>query len=260
MVTNMQKRFNKEKEDSQNENVLLGRNPILEALKAGRGFEKILVAKGSKEGSILKIIALAKEKKIPVVDADRSSLDKLSSINTHQGVAAYIYDKDYCDIPDILEIAQKRNEKPFIIIAENITDPYNLGAIIRSAEGVGAHGVIIPKRNSAILTPIVYKASAGAVSHMSISKVTNIHTTIDALKKSGVWVFGAAEEGENMFLSRQFDSPLCIVIGSEGEGLSRLTKEKCDFLISIPMKGKIDSLNASVAAGVIMYEVLKQRG
>ncbi len=240
------------------EDKIIGRNPVLEAIRSGRTVEKILIKKGRYEGSIAPIIKKAKEAKIIIQEVDRAKLDMLAGGGNHQGVIAYVSAYEYSSVNDILSGAKEKGEAPFVIICDRITDPHNLGAIIRTANCVGAHGVIIPKRGSAGLTEAVAKTSAGAVEYTPVAKVTNIANTIDDLKKSGMWIAGADMDGEEMY-NIDLKGSLGLVIGSEGEGISRLVKEKCDFVASIPMNGSIGSLNASVAAGVLMYEALRQR-
>lgn len=239
-------------------NLIEGRNPVLEALKSGREIEKIVVAKGTKEGSINKIIGMARDKNIIVQVVDRSRLDSMSDTNSHQGVIAIAASYLYKSIEDIFELARKKEEDPFIIILDEIEDPHNLGAISRSAECAGAHGIIIPKRRSSGVTAVVSKTSAGAVEHLPIVKVTNISSTIEMLKKENIWIYGAHMEGENYY-ETDMKGPIAIVIGSEGNGLSRIVKEKCDFLVKIPMKGQVSSLNASAAASILIYDVVRQR-
>lgn len=237
-----------------------GRNPVMEAIKGGREIDKILIAKGSEQGSINKIIGMAKDKKIVIQYVERAKLDSMSETKSHQGVIALVTPYTYKTVDDIIETAENRKEDPFMIILDEIEDPHNLGAIIRTAECVGAHGVIIPKRRAVGLTPVVIKASAGAVEYMNIAKVSNIASTIEELKEKGIWVYGADMGGDQHYYDRDLAGPIAIVIGSEGKGIGRLIKEKCDFLVKIPMAGKVASLNASVAASVMMYEVLRQRG
>lgn len=240
-------------------NIVEGRNPVLEAIKAGREIEKILVSKNSNRGSINKIIKMARENKIIIQHVDKSKLDSMSATNAHQGVIAIVSSYRYSSIEDILDRAYSRNEDPFIIILDEITDPHNLGSIMRTAECAGAHGVIIPKRRSVGLTPVVAKTSAGAIEYLPVAKVSNISYAIDKLKEKGIWVYGADMEGKKEYYNTSLKGPIAIVIGSEGKGMSRLVKEKCDFLVKIPMKGQVSSLNASVASSIIIYEVLRQR-
>jgi len=241
-----------------NENQLEGRNAALEVLKSGRDVEKIIVAKGNVEGTIKRIIAMAAEKKIVVQHVDRTRLDEMSQTKNHQGVIVIVSEQNYVEVDDILKIARDKGEDPFVVILDGITDPHNLGAIMRTADAAGAHGIIIPKRRAVGLTATVSKTSAGAVEYVPVAKVVNIGNTIEELKKEGLWIACTDMDGENYFKSN-LKGPIAIVIGSEGEGVSRLVKEKCDFTVSIPMKGEISSLNASVAAGLFMYEVVRQR-
>lgn len=235
-----------------------GRNPVMEAIQSGREIDKIWISKGEREGSIRRIIAIAKESKIVVQEVEKSKLDEISETGRHQGIIAFAAAHEYVEVEEILERARQKQEDPFIIIAENITDPHNLGALIRTANAAGAHGVIIPKRRSVGLTATVAKASAGAIEYVPIAKVTNITRTIEDLKKENIWVAAADMDGEIYFKSN-LTGPLALVVGSEGEGISRLVKEKCDFVVSMPMYGEINSLNASVAGSLLMYEVVRQR-
>ncbi|MFL0270172.1 23S rRNA (guanosine(2251)-2'-O)-methyltransferase RlmB [Candidatus Clostridium radicumherbarum] len=247
-------------EDAQlREDLIEGRNAVIEALKSERTIEQLLIAKGDTEGSVNLIIALAKERHIVIKEVDRKKLDNMSVSKAHQGVIAIVTPYDYFEVSDILKYAEEKNEKPFILILDEIEDPHNFGAIIRSAEVCGVHGIIIPKRRNVGITPIVYKTSAGAVQHMKIAKVTNINAVIDDLKERGLWVYGADMDGENYCYEVDFSGAAALVIGSEGKGISKLTKSKCDVLTKIPMRGNINSLNASVAGGIMMYEVMKQR-
>ena len=241
-----------------NENQLEGRNAVLEVLKSGRDIEKIIVQKGNVEGTIRRIAGMARERGIVVQEAARQKLDEMSQTKNHQGVIAIVSEHEYAEVDDILRSAAEKGEKPFIIILDNITDPHNLGAVIRTAECAGAHGVIIPKRRSVGLTAVVGKTSAGALEYMPVARATNIARTIEELKKQGVWVACADMDGEDYY-DASLDGAIALVIGSEGEGVSRLVKEKCDFTVSIPMYGKISSLNASVAGALLMYEVVRQR-
>lgn len=241
-----------------NENQLEGRNAVLEVLKSGRDIEKIIVVKGNVEGTVRRIVGMAKERGIVVQEVVRQKLDEMSQTKNHQGVIAIVSEHEYAEVQDILAAAADKGEKPFIIILDNITDPHNLGAVIRTAECAGAHGVIIPKRRSVGLTATVGKTSAGAVEYMPVARVTNIVRTIEELKKEGVWVACADMGGEDYY-EASLDGAIALVIGSEGEGVSRLVKEKCDFTVSIPMYGNISSLNASVASALLMYEVVRQR-
>lgn len=236
---------------------IIGRNAVMEALKSDREIEKLIVGKGA-EGSIKKIIGMAKDKRIPIHYSDKAALERIAGSKTHQGVVAQVSQYTYCEIEDILERAKQRGEDPFLIILDNLEDPHNLGAIMRTAECCGAHGIVIPKRRSVGITETVAKASAGAVEHMLCAKVPNIGQTIDRLKDQGVWVAACDMDGKH-YIRQDLTGKLALVIGSEGAGISRLVREKCDFVVSIPMKGKITSLNASNAAAILMYEVVRQR-
>lgn len=238
------------------ENIIVGRNPVTEALRSGREIDKLMVS--SEEGSMKKILALAKERRIPVMKVEKSAIDRIAEGKAHQGVAAYVSAYVYAELEDIFRIAEERGEDPFIIILDNLEDPHNLGAIMRTAECAGAHGVIIPKRRACGLTEVVAKASAGAIEYMPCVKVTNIAQTIEELKERGIWV-AACDMGGQEYYKANLKGKLAVVIGSEGFGISRLVKEKCDFVVSMPMVGRITSLNASNAAAVIIYEVRKQR-
>lgn len=237
---------------------LEGRNAVLEALKSERDIDRILVQQGSKEGSIKKIIAEAKERKIVIQNVAKTKLDEISETKKHQGVIAFVSAHNYVDLEDILKIAEEKGEEPFLIILDSIKDPHNLGAIIRTANITGAHGVIIPKRRAVGLTATVAKASAGAIEYTPVAKVTNIAATIDKLKSLGIWIACADMDGEIMY-NTDLTGAIALVIGSEGEGVSRIVKEKCDYLVKVPMYGQISSLNASVAAGILMYEVIRQK-
>ena len=240
--------------------IIEGRNPVIEAIKSGRSINKILVSKGDKEGSINFLVAIASEKKIVVQEVERAKLDMLSITGAHQGVIAYVSPKDYVELEDILKIAEDKGQQPFILILDGITDTQNLGAILRTADAAGVHGVVIPKRRAIGLTAAVAKASAGAIEYVPVARVTNISQTIEYLKEKNIWAVGTdSSEGNRSFQKCDLKGAIALVIGSEGEGLGRLVKEKCDFVVTIPMKGKISSLNASVAAAVVMYEVLRQR-
>lgn len=238
--------------------IIEGRNPIIEALKNNRPIEKIMVNKASKEGSIKKILAMAKENKVIIQEVDRHKLDEMSESHAHQGVIAITSDYRYYDLDEILEIPKEKGEDPFLIILDGITDPHNLGSIIRTADAVGAHAVIIPKRRSVQITPIVAKASAGAVEYLPVCKVTNIVNTIKTLKENGLWIAAVDMDGQT-FYQQNLGGPLGLVVGSEGEGISRLVKQNCDFTVSMPMSGNVTSLNASVAGGILLYEVYRQR-
>lgn len=242
------------------EDLIEGRNAVIEALKSkNTTIEQIFLRQGNVSGSINIILAKAKEQHIVVKYVDRKKLDKISQTGAHQGVIAQITPYKYCEVEDILEYAREKKEVPFIVILDEIEDPHNFGAIIRTAEICGAHGIIIPKRRNVGITPVVYKSSAGAVEHIKICKVTNLNTVIEKLKRDGIWIYGADMSGENYCFDVDFKGPVALIIGSEGRGIAKLTKEKCDVLVKIPMVGKVSSLNASVAGGILMYEILKQR-
>ena len=244
-------------EEPMESNLLVGRNPIREALKAGRDIEKLLVARGELIGSAREIVAMARDAKIIVQEVARERLDAMAP--NHQGLIAVASAYSYKTVDDMLALAKERGEAPLLVILDGVTDPHNLGAIIRSAECAGAHGVIIPERRAVGLTPSAVKASAGAVEHIPVAKEVNLTRTIERLKKEGVWVYGAAMKGED-FRKVDFSGPAALVIGSEGEGISRLVMESCDRLVSLPIKGQLDSLNASVAAGVLLYAMMGARG
>lgn len=246
-------------ENFNNELRLEGRNPVMEALRSNRPIDKIYVQNGEKNGSVLKILSLAREKRIPVMEVEKNKLDKMSSTNAHQGVIASVAAKEYSSVEDILSYAKEKGEPPFIVICDDISDPHNLGSIIRTANAAGVHGVIIPKRNGVGLTATVAKTSAGAIEFTHVAKVTNIAKTIDMLKENNVWIVGADMDGEKNIYEHDFSGSVAIVIGSEGFGISRLVKEKCDFIVNIPMVGKISSLNASVAGALMIYEALRGR-
>ena len=247
-----------EEECASDENVVCGRNAVLELLRSGRSVDKVFIKKGGIEGALIVINAEAKSQGIPVVEVEREKLDDLAAGIMHQGVIAMAAAKEYVSIDDIFKIAESRNEKPFIVIADKINDPHNLGAIIRNCDGAGVHGLIIPKRRSAGLTAVTARASAGAIEHLAIAKVANIASTIEDLKKRGVWVVGCEANGKD-YDSIDYDMPLALVLGSEGEGISSIVTKGCDFIASIPMAGKVNSLNVSCASAVIMFEAAKSR-
>ena len=242
-----------------NDDIIYGRNSVMEALKSGRPANKLLFA-GDKAGSMGAIITLAKERGIVFSETSKDKLDEITDKANHQGVVLYVASADYCDVDDILALAKEKNEPPFVIILDEIQDASNLGAIIRTADAVGAHGIIIPKRRAVPLTSAVAKASSGAVSYVKVARVPNIPQTIDNLKDEGLWIAGTDLTGETEFYKADLKGPLGVVIGSEGNGMGRLVREKCDMVLTIPMKGQVNSLNASVAAGVVLYEAFKQRG
>lgn len=238
---------------------IFGTNPVFEALSSGREIDKIFILEGARHSRLGQIISLAKKRGIHYTTVNRKKLDELSENGNHQGVLAFAAAHEYSTVDDILSLAKTRGEAPFIIIAEGLSDPHNLGSIVRTANAAGAHGVIIPKNRSVGLTATVAKVSAGALEYTPVARVTNISSTIDELKKAGLWIAGTALEGSSLHYDADLTGALAIVIGSEGEGLSRLVREKCDFLVKIPMLGQAESLNASVAAGVLMYEAVRQR-
>ena len=238
--------------------IIAGRNPVSEAIRSGRPVDRILIARGEKSGAVVGILAKARDRQIPVKEVDRQKLDYISSGAPHQGIIAFAAVRDYSTVDDIFAYAQSREEPPFIVVLDEVEDPHNLGAVIRTAECAGVHGVIIPKRRIAGLSYTVGKASAGAVEYMRVARVTNIPTLIDDLKSRGVWVYGADMNGTD-YRKCDFSGACAIVIGNEGKGISRLVREKCDVIVSLPMKGKINSLNASVAAGILMYRAMDGR-
>ncbi len=240
--------------------IIEGRNPVIEAMKSDVQIDRILISKEIAEGSISKILTMAKENKILVKYVDKAALSKISENGRHQGIIAEAMEYEYKEIEDIFENAKKKNEKPFVIILDEITDVHNLGAIIRTAECLGSHGVIIPKRRAAGVNGVVAKTSAGAVEYLPIVRVTNISQTLEILKEKGLWIYGADMDGEKYISEENLDVPIGVVIGSEGSGIGRLIKKNCDTLVKIPMKGNINSLNASCAASIIIYEIMKQRG
>lgn len=242
----------------ENSNIICGRNPVLEALRSGREIDRLLVAHGTGGGSVTAIIAKCRAKGILIKEISPQKLDYYCGGANHQGVAVMFASQEYATVEDMFALAETRGEKPFLIICDEIEDPHNLGAIIRTAEATGVHGVIIPERRSASLNATVAKAACGALEYVPVARVTNIANTIDALKQRGVWVFGADMDGDD-YTRTDFDTPCALVIGNEGKGIGALTSKKCDAVISLPMHGKINSLNASVAAGILMYEVVRSR-
>lgn len=238
--------------------IIEGRNPVIEAIKNDREIDKIMIANGAKEGSIKKITAMAKEKNIIIQYVDRNKLDEISTSHSHQGVIANVSEYKYFELDDLIQNAKDKGEDPFFIILDEITDPHNLGSIIRTADAVGAHGVIIPKRRSVHITPTVAKASAGAVEYVPVCKVTNIVNTIKTLKEHGLWIAAADMDGQ-IFYEQNLTGPIGLVIGSEGFGISRLVKKNCDYIVKMPMVGNVTSLNASVAGSILLYEIFKQR-
>ena len=246
-----------ERDTEVDEGLVIGRNAVRELLRTDRTVDKLLVRRGDREGSIVVLVAEAIEKGIPVVEVDKSKLDDMAGFVPHQGVIAMVAQKEYCTVEDILAVAAERGEKPLIVIADGITDPYNLGALIRCAEGCGAHGLIIPRRRAVGLTALVAKSSAGAMEHLAIAKVSNIAATVQMLQKEGVWVY-AAEAGGKAHYETDFTGPCALVFGSEGDGVSHIVKEKCDAIVSIPMYGHVNSFNVSTAGAVILCEAARQ--
>lgn len=237
-----------------------GRNAVTEALRVGRSIDKIFISRGEVDKTLGHIASKARDMGIVVVECDRRKLDFMSATKVHQGIIAVCPVREYSTVEDILAAAENAGELPFVIICDEISDPHNLGAIIRTAECAGAHGVIIPKRRSAGMTAIVGKSSAGALEHMPVARVANIPTVLKELKEKGLWIYGTAADGNNNLWKTDFSGAVGLVIGSEGEGMGRLVRECCDFIISLPMKGRIASLNASAAAAITMYEIMRQRG
>lgn len=244
-------------EETVGNGAVIGRNAVRELLHSERTVDKLLVRRGDREGSIVALIAQAKERGIPVIEVDRTKLDEMAGTAPHQGIIALAAEKDYVEPEDILRIAEQRGEPPLIAIADGITDPYNLGALIRCAEGLGAHGLIIPKRRAVGLTPLVTKASAGAIEHLAVAKVTNLAQTVKMLQERGVWVY-AAEAGGSDYDKTNFRGPCALIFGSEGDGVSALLKERCDGIVSIPMKGQVNSFNVSTAAAILLAEAARQ--
>ena len=255
----MQKNEERNQEEKRFDDQIEGRNSVLELLESGKDVNKIFVTRGEKHGSINKILGIAKERKIIVVEKDKKQMDEMAQEENYQGVIAIVPPFEYVEISDILQVAKERNEDPFVIVLDGIEDPHNLGSIIRTAETAGIHGVIIPKRRAASVNSTVNKASAGAVEHMKIARVTNISDAIEELKQAGLWVCGTAVDTNKYYYNQDLTGPLGIVIGNEGKGISAKVKKNCDFNVKIPMKGKVTSLNASVSTGIIVYESVKQR-
>lgn len=241
------------------DDVLVGRNAVTEALKAGRGINKILLANGDREGSITEIAALAKERGIVVQYVERAKIEALAGGHRHQGVLAYVAPVPYAELDDILKAAEEKGEAPFLVLLDELEDPHNLGALLRTADATGVHGILIPKRRSVSLNATVAKTSAGAVEYVPVARIGNIAQTLKKLKEKGFWVAGADMDGEKAYYEADLTGPLVLVVGSEGRGMSRLTKEACDFIVSMPMVGRINSLNASVAGSILMYESMRQR-
>lgn len=239
--------------------IIEGRNAVTEALRTGTVIDKIYILKGETDTALGHIASTARAKGIVVVDADRRKLDRMSTTHSHQGVIALCAVREYASVDDILASAREKGEAPLIVVCDELSDPHNLGAVIRTACCAGAHGVIIPKRRSAGLTAVVAKTSAGAVSHIPVARVPNITALLKQLKDEGVWIFGSAMNGSTSLYSADLKGPAAIVIGSEGSGMSRLVAQECDFTVSIPMKSRLDSLNASAAAAILLYEAVRQR-
>lgn len=245
--------------DKPRSDILEGRNPVYEALRSGRQIDKLLVAKGAAKGPLTRILNLASEKRIPVRETQRQKLDSMSQTGAHQGIIALVAAAQYATVQEILDVAAARDEAPLIVVCDSLNDAHNLGSIIRCAECCGVHGVIIPKNRSVSLSAVTAKASAGAVEYVKVARVTNLTQTLQTLKKAGLWVCGTDAEATQPLYQADLTGPLAIVIGSEGAGISRLVRESCDFLVHIPMSGKLNSLNASVAAGILLYEATRQR-
>lgn len=236
-----------------------GRNAVIELLESGKDINKIFITKGERHGSINKIISMAKESKVILVEKEKKQMNEMAQTDNYQGVIAMVPPYEYCEIEDILQEAKTKGEEPFVVILDGIEDPHNLGSIIRTAETAGVHGIIIPKRRAAVVNSTVNKVSAGAVQHMKIARVTNISDTIEALKKEGLWICGTDINTEIYYYDQDLTGAIGIVIGNEGNGISQKVKKNCDFLVQIPMKGKVTSLNASVSTGIVIYEAVKQR-
>ena len=236
-----------------------GRNSVLELLESKKDINKIFITRGERHGSINKIIALAKENKVIVVEKEKRQMDEMAQTQNYQGVIAIVPPYEYCEVEDIINLAKERQEDPFVLILDGIEDPHNLGSIIRTAETAGVHGVIIPKRRAAMVNSTVNKVSCGAVQHMKIARVTNITDTIEELKEQGLWICGTDINTDKYYYNQDLTGPIGIVIGNEGNGITQKVKKNCDFLVKIPMKGKVTSLNASVSTGIVVYEVVEQR-
>ena len=258
----MKESFNnkyEKKEEKIYDDQIEGRNSVIELLESKKDINKIFVTKGEKHGSINKIFAMARERNVIIVEKDKRQMEQMAQTPNYQGVIAIVPPFEYCEIEDILETAKNKNEDPFVLILDGIEDPHNLGSIIRTAETAGVHGVIIPKRRAASVNSTVSKVSAGAVEHMKIARVTNISDSIQKLKDNGLWICGTDIDAKNYYYNQDLKGPLGIVIGNEGQGMSEKVKKNCDFLVKIPMKGKVTSLNASVSTGIVVYEAVKQR-
>ena len=245
--------------ETENDGVIEGRNAVIEALRAGVAIDKIFLMKGETDSALGHIASAAREKGVVVVDADRRKLDGMSRTHSHQGVIAVAAVREYATVEEILNRAREKGEPPLVVVCDELSDPHNLGAVIRTAEAAGAHGVIIPKRRSAGLTAVVGKTSAGAVSYLPVARVPNLPALLKELKQEGLWVYGTAADGATALYQADLKGAAAIVIGSEGDGMGRLVREQCDFLVSIPMRGQVNSLNASAAAAVVLYEAVRQR-
>ena len=252
-------RREEDREEKRFDDQIEGRNSVLELLESGKDINKIYVTRGEKHGSINKILGIAKERRIIVVEKDKRQMDEMAQEDNYQGVIAIVPPFEYVEIQDILQNAAEKNEDPFVLILDGIEDPHNLGSIIRTAETSGVHGIIIPKRRAAAVNSTVAKTSAGAVEYMKIARVTNISDAIDKLKRAGLWICGTDINTEKYYYNQDLTGPIGIVIGNEGSGMSEKVRKNCDFLVKIPMKGKVTSLNASVSTGIVIYEALKQR-
>ena len=258
MKENFNNKYEK-KEEKIYDDQIEGRNSVIELLESKKDINKIFVTKGEKHGSINKILAMARERNVIIVEKDKRQMEQMAQTPNYQGVISIVPPFEYCEIEDILEDAKNKNEDPFVLILDGIEDPHNLGSIIRTAETAGVHGVIIPKRRAASVNSTVSKVSAGAVEHMKIARVTNISDSIQRLKDNGLWICGTDIDAKNYYYNQDLKGPLGIVIGNEGQGMSEKVKKNCDFLVKIPMKGKVTSLNASVSTGIVVYEAVKQR-
>ncbi len=243
----------------ENENIIEGKNAVIEAIRAGRALDKVYLVRDNDDKALAFIASSAKSAGVPVTECDRRKLDAMSQTHAHQGVIAVAAAREYCSVADILAIAEERGEEPFVVVCDGLEDPRNLGAVIRCAECAGAHGVIISKHHSAGLNATADKASAGAAEHMAVAKIANLTNALKELKKAGLWVYGAEASGSSPLWKTDMKGPICLVIGSEGAGISRLVLENCDFVLSIPMKGQVNSLNASAAASILLYEIVRQR-
>ncbi len=259
MEENKRRRPARQEEDGA-DGLIEGRNAVTEALRSGTAIDKVYIAKGDTDNTLGYIAAAARDRGVVVVECDRRKLDAMSRTHSHQGVIAVAAVRAYASVEDILAAAREKGEAPLIVVCDELSDPHNLGAVIRTAECAGAHGVVIPKRRSAGLTAVVAKTSAGAVSYLPVARVPNLTALLKQLKEEGIWVYGTAADGSTPLYRADLKGPAAIVIGSEGDGMSRLVREQCDFLVSIPMRGQLNSLNASAAAAIVLYEAVRQRG